>query len=270
MKSSETVQSGLQVHSLKVRQDNWAYVVTEAPGRPALLVDCPEAGPIQQWLFDHEVELGAIFITHHHFDHIAGLDAFSTIPVFCSERDRLRLGQKTPPIAVNTESGRADLKAALDFQSELEIMEIPGHTEGQIGLRVIEEGPTARQHFFTGDTLFQLGCGRVFEGTPQLLFESLQRIKSLPEHCLLYVGHDYLQNNTHFALALRDRQDLTPETQRLLSELDWTLIAELQGRISSSTSFESWPLKQELAVNPFLRAHQFEVFRELRALKDRW
>jgi hydroxyacylglutathione hydrolase len=173
--------------------------------------------------------------THHHWDHVNGIPA---------------LQKAFPDIAVYTPENRPS-----EFGGErLETLETPGHTLDHISYYFPESGMA-----FTGDTLFSMGCGRLFEGTPEQMWKSLQKIAALPDETQIYCGHEYTLSNGRFCLSVEPENEAL---QKRMKEVE-TLRAEGKPTLPVSLALE----KQ---TNVFLRAGSAERFAELRALKDKF
>ncbi|MFO0550984.1 MAG: hydroxyacylglutathione hydrolase [Polyangiaceae bacterium] len=171
--------------------DNYAYLVHDPASRDALVVDPSEAGPVLGALDREGLRLAGILATHHHFDHVGGIE------------DLLRSAPSTPVVAsrYDLERGRVPgATRAVSHEERFELagldilaLEVPGHTLGAVAFVI---GDTV----FTGDTLFVAGCGRLFEGTPADMYSSLrERLGSLPRATRVYCGHEYTRSNARFA-----------------------------------------------------------------------
>lgn len=221
-------------------QDNYAYLVIE-DGRAAV-VDPGQAGPIEVALAAERVELAAIWLTHHHHDHVGGVatlaDAHPGIEIVAHAHDDGRAPRVTRLVEDRDTVELAGLAAR--------IIHNPGHTLGAISY-VVE------QCVFTGDTLFAAGCGRLFEGTPELMHASLQQLAALPPETRVYFGHEYTAANLRFAAAAE------PDN------------AEIAARAAALT-VPSTPstIALERATNPFVRARDAAQLGERRAWKDRF
>jgi hydroxyacylglutathione hydrolase len=231
-------------------------------GRTAL-VDAPEAAPILAALDQRGWKLSEIWITHHHADHIQAADALrdaTGAKVTGHAKDEKRL----PRLDRAVRDGEA-----FDFAGHrVHVMDVSGHTIGHIAFHV----PDAHA-VFTADSLMAMGCGRLFEGTAPVMWESLKRIAALPPETLVCSGHEYTQSNARFARTIE------PENPALMSRIRDIDAARAEGRPTVPSTLET-----ELATNPFLRADlaevqealgmsgyaASEVFAEIRLRKDRF
>ena len=246
-----------EIVTVPCRTDNYAFLV-HGNGKTAL-VDVPEAAPIARVLSDRGWSLDEIWITHHHNDHIDGLEELrGSALVRGAAGDAHRL----PPLDVAHGDGDT-----FDFAgSEVKVMDVSGHTVGHIAFYM----PDAKAAF-TADSLMALGCGRVFEGTMPQMWASLSKLAALPPDTLICSGHEYTEANGRFALTIEpDNPDLLARVQRIS-----------EARASGEPTVPSL-LSEELATNPFLRAglspvksllHMSgagdeDVFAEIRRRKD--
>lgn len=225
--------------------DNYIWLVRDEASGETAVVDPGDAAPALEACESRGWTITQVWNTHHHWDHSGGNlamkeatgcavsgPAAEDIPgrnVPLSEGSELRIGDHV---------GR--------------VMEIPGHTLGHVAL-VFEEERIA----FVGDTLFAMGCGRLFEGTPKQMFASLQRIVELPEDTKLYCGHEYTLANARFAAHAEPENEAVAERMVKVEKL-----RDL-GRITLPTT-----VAEERATNPFVRASTWEEFARLRAEKD--
>jgi hydroxyacylglutathione hydrolase len=214
--------------------------------RSAVVVDPSEAAPIMTALRDLGLKLGLILNTHHHHDHVGGnleLVEHWGCPVYCSARDFDRVPGATRGLS----DGDTFSFGSLTFS----VLAIPGHTEGQIAYH-------ADDALFVGDTVFEMGCGRLFEGTPAQMFTSLARIQSLPETTRLYFGHEYTEVNARFAL------DVDPANRIAINER----LEDVRAQLLRTGHATAPTLAAEKKVNPFFRARTLEDFTHLRERRN--
>jgi hydroxyacylglutathione hydrolase len=241
--------------------DNYAFLIHNAVTGSTTLIDAPEAAPIMTVLKDRRWGLEHIVITHHHNDHVDGLAelvaAFGS-KVVGNAADAHRL----PPLDIAVNAG-AEIMLS---DTPCHIIDVPGHTVGHIAIHA----PDA-ECVFTADSLMTLGCGRLFEGTPAQMWDSMQRLRALPDHTWVCSGHEYTQANLAFALTIE------PENEALHA------LAERVGA-KRAKGLPTVPsrLSEEKETNPYLRADlqvlarainmsgaaAADVFAEVRQRKD--
>ena len=237
----------MRVEIIPCLQDNYSYLLIDDSNKSACVVDPGEATPIIKYLKNKNINLKYILNTHHHFDHIGGnkdlKKKFGSIVVgFREDSNRI------PGIDILLEDNQT--WKAENFVSK--IIHIPGHTTGHICFHFFEE-----KIVFTGDTLFSLGCGRIFEGTYEQMFSSLIKIKSLPKETKIYCGHEYTLNNAKFCI----KHD--PENKNLQKKIHLTKKQIKNGQPTIPST-----IRDELDCNIFLRAKDLKTFSKLRDLKD--
>ena len=237
----------MRVEIIPCLQDNYSYLIIDDNNNSACVVDPGEAKPIINYLKNKNIKLRYILNTHHHFDHIGGNEylkkKFGSIVVgFKKDINRI------PEIDILLEDNQ--IWKAENFEAK--IIHIPGHTSGHICFHFFQE-----KLVFTGDTLFSLGCGRIFEGTYKEMFESLNKIKSLPEETKVYCGHEYTLSNLKFCIKYN------PENQNLKKRAE-----NIKKKIDNGLPTIPSTIKDELECNIFLRANDLESFSKLRDLKD--
>ena len=237
----------MRVEIIPCLQDNYSYLIIDENNNSACVVDPGEAKPIVDYLKNKNIKLKYILNTHHHFDHIGGNEylkkKFGSIVVgFKKDINRI------PEIDILLEDNQ--IWKAENFEAK--IIHIPGHTTGHICFHFFQE-----KLVFTGDTLFSLGCGRIFEGTYKEMFESLNKIKSLPEETKVYCGHEYTLSNLNFCIKYN------PENQNLKKKAE-----NIKKKIDNGLPTIPSTIKDELECNIFLRANDLESFSKLRDLKD--
>ena len=241
--------------------DNYAYIIRDEQTNKNILVDAPEYAPIEKYLDAKAMSLDFILITHHHSDHIDGINYLKSKyqpKIIGAKRDKHRL----PPLDIEVEEGSELSIGSKTFK----IYDVDGHTVGHIAYNLLEDNA-----LFTGDSLMVMGCGRLFEGTPKDMWESLKKLKQLPEDTMIYSGHEYTKSNIEFALTV------DPQNEKLKARR----IKEL-ARLEKGTPTVPSTLKEELDTNPFLRESEPSIvnyldiadldpnsrFAKIRALKD--
>ena len=237
----------MRVEIIPCLQDNYSYLIIDDSNNSACVVDPSEAKPIINYLKNKNIKLKYILNTHHHFDHIGGnkdlKEKFGSIIIgFKGDANRI------PEMDILLEDEQ--IWKAENFVAK--IMHIPGHTTGHISFHFFQE-----KLVFTGDTLFSLGCGRIFEGTYEEMFESLNKIKCLPQETKVYCGHEYTLNNLKFCIKYNS------ENQNLKKKAEI-----IKKRIKSGLPTIPSTIKDEIECNIFLRANDLKSFSKLRDLKD--
>jgi hydroxyacylglutathione hydrolase len=253
----------LEIVTVPCLSDNYAFLLHDAHTGATAVVDVPEAAPIRAELAARGWTLTDILITHHHWDHISGIDGLITtndIAIWGNAADAKRLPPLTQainpgdPVTIGSETGT--------------MMDVSGHTIGHVAFYF-----PASNAVFTADSLMALGCGRLFEGTAPQMFESLARLAALPPETIICSGHEYTEANAKFALTIE------PGNPDLILRRD----AIAAARIANQPTVPS-TLREELATNPFLRSHitaiktrlgmaeasEPEIFAEIRARKDKF
>jgi hydroxyacylglutathione hydrolase len=211
--------------------DNYAYLVVE--GRNAAVVDPSQADPVLRAIDKHRVKLTEIWLTHHHWDHVGGIESLiEECPIAHVRGSAYDAREKRIPRQTDS---LAD-GDSFDFgASRVDILEIPGHTLGAIAF-ITEE------NLFSGDTLFIAGCGRVFEGTMQMMSESLDKLRRLPPNTKVWCGHEYTVNNLRFAKTVE------PDNPAVAAALDEAIATREAKRFTVPGT-----IARELDTNPFLR-----------------
>ncbi|MEN0060145.1 MAG: hydroxyacylglutathione hydrolase [Bdellovibrio sp.] len=244
----------LYVELIPIFEDNYVFAVIDKDRKKVLLIDPGESTKTEAFLKQQNLTPEAILLTHHHNDHIGGVEKLKSlydIPVYAPLKN-----QRQIPFADHfVQEGDSFTFSGFLFS----VMELPGHTLGHVAYWCAD-----KKWLFSGDVLFGLGCGRLFEGTAEQMYTSLQRLKELPEATLIYCTHEYTLANYGFCQMLTKYDDspLTGDSEEL--EIYGK---ELLGR--RELNIPSVPLKLaiEKRVNPFLLArdaHQFQSLRELR------
>ena len=254
----------LEIIQIPVLTDNYIYLLRDPVSEETAVVDPAEAHPVLAALQEKNWRLNYIFNTHHHAHHVGGnlqLKRHTECRIVGAKADRHRI----PGIDIEVSHGD---HIRLGDQ-DIGILATPGHTSGHIVYYFAAAGA-----LFCGDTLFSLGCGRLFEGSPAQMRQSLQFLKALPASTLVYCAHEYTQANGRFALSLE------PENQQLQLRVNEVDLLRSQHRSTLPST-----IGQELATNPFFRessaeirarlgvgqeAADLEVFTRIRQMKDQF
>ncbi len=232
-------------HIVPVRAftDNYIWVIRDHTR--AAVVDPGDAAPVLDYLAREKLQLVAILNTHHHRDHVggnAGLLREFKVPVYGPANESIPT--LTCPLKeyhdVESEEGCARIP---EFALSLRVLDIPGHTAGHIAYY-------GANLLFCGDTLFSCGCGRLFEGTPEQMVDSLEKLADLPMDTQVYCGHEYTLNNIRFARAVEPGNQALREREATVEDLHRLNMPTLPSTI-----------RMEKAFNPFLRCGESEVIR---------
>jgi len=254
----------MEIHQIPVMTDNYIYLLRDPGQGTVAVVDPAEAAPVQTMLQQFGWNLDLILNTHHHADHVGGnrqLKAHYGCHIIGPKADE----QRIPGIDQALEDGEMGTVGLTRFQ----FIDTPGHTRGH-GVYWFADDHT----LFCGDTLFSLGCGRLFEGSPQQMWQSLLKIRALPDATMVYCAHEYTAANAKFALTIE------PDNCALKD-----YAAEIFDRRRQDQATVPFNLGREKACNPFLRAdlsslrerlamseeaEPAEVFASIRRRKDQF
>jgi len=254
--------SRLDIHQFISRSDNFAVLIHDPETGATASIDAADAADIRRELAAKGWKLSHILVTHHHADHTDGI-----LPLK-SETGCKVIGPKAEASKIQ---GLDQLVAEGDTfkvgNIQVDVIDTPGHTAGHISL-VLPDHKTA----FVADTLFVMGCGRIIEGNPEMMWNSLQKIARLPKDTELYCGHEYTVANAKFALAIE------PNNQKLVERAAQVTAMRARNALTQPTRVDI-----ELETNPFLRPHvpairerlgmkdkkDWEVFAEIRERKNR-
>jgi hydroxyacylglutathione hydrolase len=231
----------LVIHQIPVLSDNYVYLVHDPDTGSTGVIDPAVSEPVLKALKEKGWRLTHILNTHHHADHVGGnmeLKQATGCHVVGPRADRARIP------GIETEVGDGD--TYMFGAQRATVFDIPGHTRGHIAYWFPESRAA-----FVGDTIFMLGCGRLFEGTPQTMWSSLSKLKKLPPDTRIYCAHEYTQSNARFALTVEPSNDAL---QRRAKAID---AARAAGKPTVPAT-----LSEELATNPFLRADRPELQRD--------
>ena len=252
----------LEIVHVPLLIDNYGYLLHDPDTGATAVVDPSQAAPVLKILKERNWKLTSILNTHHHYDHVDGneeIKAHTNCNVIGSYTDRNRIPEIDQTVREGDEITIGNSKA--------KILEIPGHTVGHIAFWF-----AAEQAIFCGDTLFSLGCGRLFEGSPEQMWTSLRRLAQLPRDTKVYCGHEYTQANADFALEVDPHNPTLQDYRHRIADLRQDDLPTVPSTIDI-----------EVKCNPFLRAPQLaqslglpediaphEAFAELRRRKDQW
>ena len=237
----------MRVQIIPCLQDNYSYLIIDEENNIACVIDPSDADPIIEYLDNNKIKLKFILNTHHHYDHVGGnqkLKEMYGASVIGYKSDKKRI----PGIDVTVN----DQETWIYKNFEAKIIHIPGHTLGHICFYFYKE-----EFVFTGDTLFSLGCGKIFEGTYSQMFNSLTKFKTLPQSTKVFCGHEYTKQNSRFCMV-HDKNN--KNLQAKINDIDIKLKSGLPTIPST--------IKDELECNIFLRSDNLETFSKLRDLKD--
>ncbi len=234
----------MEIVPVPLLSDNYGYLLIDPSSKKAAIVDCSEAAPVLAEVERRGLHLEAILSTHHHYDHIGGNEevarAIPGIRVLGSRADISRVPALTEPLADGDEFVVLGRRGRALF--------IPAHTSGHLAYFFPDEGPDV----FTGDTLFAAGCGRLFEGSPAQMMQSLAKLAALPDATKVWCGHEYTQKNLLFA---RELEPANPDVAAKLTRV------EAQRKDGKPTVPST--IGEEKRTNPFLRSDSPELRRTL-------
>ncbi len=251
----------MKIIIIKCLKDNYSYIIYNEQTLMSAVIDPSEADPIIKEIEKNNLQLKYIFNTHHHYDHVGGnskLKEKYKCKIAGYEKDIDRI----PGIDIKLKDNQKWKNELL----ECEILHIPGHTSGHISIYVKEINA-----LFTGDTLFSLGCGRIFEGTYNEMFHSLKKLKKFPKATKIYCGHEYTKKNSEFCISL------DPNNSKLINKIN-----NINENIKNDNPTIPSTLSDELECNIFLRTDNLKIqnqvginsgdpiktFTKLRDLKD--
>lgn len=251
----------IEILPIPCLKDNFAYLVRDEAADRTVLVDAPEAGPILAALEERGWPLHEVWLTHHHDDHVQALPeirAAHEVEVVGARADAHRLPPLDRPVGPGATLQIGAAKA--------DVLDVPGHTVGHLAFHLADARAA-----FTADSLMAMGCGRLFEGTPEQMWSSLGLLAALPDETVFYTGHDYMETNLRFALTVE------PDNAALAERAERDAARRAEG-----AQMPHPMLAEEMATNPLLRAglpetkaaagmadaSDLEVFAELRRRRD--
>ena len=237
----------LEIARIPVLSENYVWLMHDPVSRETVVVDPAVAEPVLEAAAARDWAITQIWNTHWHGDHIGGNAAIKaatgcTITGPAAEADKIPTLDRTV----------AEGDRVLIGSHVAKVMEVPAHTAGHIAYHLADDDIV-----FVGDTLFAMGCGRLFEGTPAQMFDNMQRLKALPENTTVYCAHEYTQSNGRFALVA------DPENDAIRDRMAAVDAARARGEATVPTT-----IAMERATNVFMRARDVSHLGELRAAKD--
>lgn len=234
----------MEIVPLPLLSDNYGYLLIDPVGKRAAIVDCSEADPVLDEVARRGLRLEAILSTHHHFDHVGGNEevarAVAGVRVLGSRTDETRVPAITEGLSDGEEFEVIGRRGRAIF--------IPAHTSGHLAYFFPDDGPSV----FSGDTLFAAGCGRLFEGSPAQMMQSLGKLAALPDATRVWCGHEYTEKNLRFAL------ELEPNNADISAKL-----ARVEGERRAGKPTVPTTIGEEKRTNPFLRWESAELRRTL-------
>ena len=232
----------MKIKIVKCLTDNYSYIIFDKRTLYAAVIDPSEADPIINQIEQNNLVLKYILNTHHHYDHVGGnkkLKEKYNCKVIGFEKDKHRI----PDIDI----GLKDNEKWKNELFECEVKHIPGHTSGHICIYIKKLNA-----LFTGDTLFSLGCGRIFEGTYKEMYDSLNMLKKFPNDTKIYCGHEYTKKNSDFCLSIdKNNYNLVGK------------IKEINKNIKNGMPTIPSILSDELSCNIFLRSNNLDIQKQL-------
>ena len=237
----------MRIEIIPCLQDNYSYLVIDQKNNTACVIDPSEADPIIKYLDNNKIKLKFILNTHHHYDHVGGNQKLKEkygASIIGYKGDK----EKIPGIDTLVD----DQEIWMHESFEAKVIHVPGHTLGHICFYFYKE-----ESIFTGDTLFSLGCGRIFEGTYSQMFHSLKKLKKLPKNTKIFCGHEYTKLNSKFCMT-NDKNN-----ENLKAKIN-----DMELKLKSGLPTIPSTIKDELECNIFLRSNNIESFSKLRDLKD--
>ncbi len=235
----------MRVIAVPVLADNYSWLIIDESDGVGAIVDCAEVEPVLAAVEREGIRLVAVLSTHHHYDHVGGNEALAQkmpLRIYGNADDAGRIPGLTDGVREGESIEVGKLRA--------EVLFIPAHTSGHIAYYFPRE-----QAIFTGDTLFAAGCGRLFEGDPPQMLNSLRKIAELPAETRVYCGHEYTVRNLEFA------QSLEPDNKAIDDKLAWARARRRDGKPTLPTTLAS-----ERETNPFLRSDVDELRASVRHL----
>ena len=237
----------MKIKIIPCLQDNYSYLIIDKKNNIACVIDPSEADPVIRYLDNNKIKLKFILNTHHHYDHVGGNQKLkekygASVVGYRGDKERI------PGIDILIN----DQETWKNGKFEAKAIHVPGHTLGHICFYFYKE-----ESIFTGDTLFSLGCGKIFEGTYSQMFASLKKLKKLPQSTKIFCGHEYTKQNSNFCIT-HDKNNKNLKAK----------IIDIKLKLEDGLPTIPSTIKDELECNIFLRSNSVESFSKLRDLKD--
>lgn len=257
----------MQIIQLSALSDNYIFLLYDSYHNIAAVVDPAQPEPVMEKLTELQCNLVAIFNTHHHHDHVGGnqklIEKFPQVTIYAGIQDRGRIPGQQVFLQANDIVKFGDRQAIVLF--------IPGHTRAHIAYYFPPVTPGDTGELFCGDTLFAGGCGRLFEGTPAQMVESLTQLRALPDNTRVWCAHEYTWNNLRFALTVdSENQELQKRLTEVtaLRQLQQPTVPSLLGIEKQTNPFLRWDQPSlQLAVNS---SDPIQTFAKIRGMKDKY
>lgn len=253
----------MNVHQIPARKDNYIYVLEDPNLDHCAVIDATDFQKIKNFCDTHKKRLSALFVTHHHDDHIAAildLQKLYGCTVYGYKKDQYRIPNIDQPVQ--------DLDVVNYGPHALTVFETPGHTLGHISYY-----DQKHSRLFCGDVIFRFGCGRLFEGSPQMMLASLQKLRALPDETVIYCAHEYTMSNLAFCLDLEPQNKPLQQVQQELSQLRAQNKATVpfslgeQKQLSAFLRWDDAQLKELLGSSTLT---DLETFAEVRKRRNKW
>ncbi|MBF2063337.1 MAG: hydroxyacylglutathione hydrolase [Calothrix sp. C42_A2020_038] len=255
----------MQIVRIPVLSDNYVFLLLDSRHKIAAVVDPAVAQPVLEKLHELDVELVAIFNTHHHHDHVGGnrelIEEYPKVTVYGGELDKGRIPGQKVFLHEGSQVQFGERTATVFF--------VPGHTRAHIAYYFPPATPGETGELFCGDTLFAGGCGRLFEGTPAQMVDSLGKIRALPDNTRVWCAHEYTLKNLQFALSVdsnnEDLQQRYTKVQACRNQGEAT-VPSLLGVEKRTNPFLRWDAP---ALQTTVKSSEpVQTFARLREMKD--